>query len=209
MKNIFYILVCLTLQGCHFSNDVKKDKILFNIASDGIKQFYSSFIENPQNADSLVLFETFQKIQNTGYLGNINISYPTSAKVYELFMMLDKFEDAERLLEDDKVSFKDRNFYRNYTKAIHYYHTNREKSHFFAQEGLKDIKMVIKSKNIDDKFSAYGRYFYMRTFLVGKEKVLQEIDSMQKVNKTFSEIEYEAGFKDGVEELVNRYRIDK
>lgn len=208
MKNIIYFLFYLIFQGCSFSSDTKKDKVLFNITSEGIKQFYSSFVENPQNIDSLILLETYEKIKNTGYLGNIEISYPTSAKIYELFMMLDQFEDAEKLIEDNKVSFKDKNFYKNYTKVVRYYHRDREKSSFFAQKGLDEIKTAIKSSKKEDKFSMYGKYFYMRTFLVGKKKVLQEIDSMQKVDRTFSEIEYEAGFKDSVEELVNRYHID-
>lgn len=207
MKNILLVIFVL-LQSCSCTNDKEKEILLFDIVTQGVKKFNFSYIENPQNPDSLILFNTYQEIKNTGYLNSIKMNETTSFEIYKLFMMIDKFQDAEELLENDKISFKNKGFYKNFTKVIRYYHTDRKKSFLYAKKELENIKNKFNSEFEEDKFTLYNQYFYMRTFLVGKEKALYEIDSMQKVNHSFDEIEYDAGFKDSVEELVRRYKIN-
>lgn len=208
MKDVVLLVFLVLLQGCFSSTDEEKEKFLFETVSQGVKKFNFSYIENPKKPDSLILFDTYQKIKSTNYLGAIKIGEMTSFEIYKFFMMIDKFQDAEKLLEDDKVSFENREFYKNFTKSVRYYHTDRKKSLLYAQKELENIEKKLNLENTEDKFTLYGQYFYMRTFLVGKKKVLLEIDSMQRINNSFDKIEYDSGFKDNVEELVKRYQIN-
>ncbi|AWG26979.1 hypothetical protein [Flavobacterium kingsejongi] len=77
----------------------------------------------------------------------------------------------------------------NIVKFLNTKDQDTKDSNRYLYENIKRINDSINKKPIDSLL--YIDYFSMKMFLNGKNKTLIEIDSMQKNNKSYSDVFYE------------------
>ncbi|AWI25513.1 hypothetical protein HYN49_06160 [Flavobacterium pallidum] len=119
-------------------------------------------------------------------------------------MNLNKYDELEKLLiEDENINTYYRKNTLNVVRYLKNFNRDKVKSQSYINENINRITDSIRKSPKDSLL--YGDYFAMRMFLNGKAKTLVEIDSMQAVNKKYSEIFYESILKDAVKEYPDDY----
>ena len=76
----------------------------------------------------------------------------------------------------------------NIVRYLKLKNTNKQKANSYIEDNIIRITDSLNMKSKDSLI--YADYFSMRMFLVGKEKAIMEIDSMQ-INKEYSDDFYE------------------
>lgn len=131
------------------------------------------------------------------------LSYRNSQTVIALLLNLQKYSELEILLKSDTLMDPyDKFKVLNLTRYLEIAKKDRIKANEFIRN---NILMITDSLRRNPKDSIlYADYFSMRMFLVGKDKVLSEIDSMMRINNEFSPLFYEKILKESIKNYPDR-----
>ena len=125
--------------------------------------------------------------------------------VYPLFAELKKYDELEKLLLRSP-SIPDRfnnEISLNYVRYLKNYYSDKSLAKNYIKNNVMLIQRQIYKTPQDS--TLYPTYFVMKAFLNGQEEALKEIDSMQNVNKNYSDFYYKYVLKQGVEERDDHY----
>lgn len=188
--NKYLILLILIFISCQNRTDnYKKFKLSLN---ECLTNYY---VTN----DKKYLLEGYNILQKNNDFKQNGITKYNQDIVIPILFSFKKYDELEELLVNNKTvnKYTSTNTL-NMVRALKYSKVNKSKSNTYIYESIKMIQDSIKKAPNDSLL--YADYFTMRMYLNGKVKALQEIDSMQKVDKRYTELFYNKILKESIEE---------
>lgn len=159
------------------------------------------------NKSSMLYFQTKEKKHlETAYkslkynkdFSEKGLSGKNSLPIISLLMNLKKYDELDKLLAENKtINEYNRKNTLNIVRYLNNFEKDRVKSKSYINENIKRINDSIRKAPKDSLL--YADYFSMRMFLKGKATTLKEIDSMQTINKKYSEMFYKSILKETIE----------
>ena len=191
MKNLIFLFVfALVFQSCVSKKENISNEDLNVLLSNGISKYY-------ETKNDKYLFSVYQKLSKNKDFVEQGLVGKNSFPIISLFLSLKKYDELEKLLVNNNTINKYNRL--NTLNTVRYFKFNKidkKKANFYIIESINMIKDTL-NRNPKDSL-LYADYFSMRMFLVGKENVLKEIDSMQSVNKKYSDMFYNAILKNNI-----------
>lgn len=118
--------------------------------------------------------------------------------IISLLINLKKYDELEKLLiNNTTINNYNRLNTLNTVMYLKLKDIDKERANSYIQKRIITIKEKINKTPTDSLL--YVDYFTMKMFLVGKEKVLKDIDSMEITNKNYSNIFYKNILKESIE----------
>lgn len=191
MKNILIYTTILLFLSCNRNSDMITNEKLNILLSENISKYHKT-------KDKKYLIFVYEKLSKNDDFKNHGLVGKNSLPIISLLLNLKKYDELEKLLANNTAINKyNRINTLNTVKYLKFKNNNIEKANSYIKESTK---MIIDSlqKSPNDSL-LYADYFSMRVFLVGKEKVLKEIDSMQIVNKKYSDLFYKDILRSSIE----------
>lgn len=182
MMKYFIVLFLLTASTCKEKKQPISNDELSSILSNSIFKYHET--KDHQYLDSAYV----KLIRNKDYK-NFELTTTNLQLSISLLLNMKKYDELEKLL----VKTKNLDEYsRLNTLNIVKYHklkkVNKHKANSYIEENIARITDSLNTKPKDSLI--FADYFSMRMFLVGKEKAIMEVDSMQ-TDKVYSEDFYE------------------
>lgn len=189
MNKCLILLIPILISCQNRMDNYKKFKLSLN------KCLTNYYVTN----DKKYLLEGYDILQKDNDFKENGITKYNQDVVIPILFSLKRYDELEKLLINNKVlnQYNCTNIL-NMVRALKYSKINKNKSNTYIYESIKIIQDSMKKVPKDSLL--YADYFTMRMYLNGKERVLEEIDSMQKVNKNYSKLFYENILKELIEE---------
>ena len=150
----------------------------------------NSIIQYHEFKDEKYLNEAFVKLKLNKNYNKQLISNANSQLVITLLFNMKKYDELINLLENTKnINEYNRLITLNIAKYLKFKNIDKQKANLFIKKNITRINDSL-NKEVKDSL-IYSDYFSMKMFLNGKEITLKEIDSMQTLNKKYSEMFYE------------------
>lgn len=125
--------------------------------------------------------------------------------VVPLLLYLKKYDELENLLlKSTVIDINKRKITLNTIKSLKIYKNDKSLAKNYIDENIKYIKESINQNPKDSLL--YIDYFVMRLYKKNdRQTILNEIDSMQQINKNHSSLFYNQILKDVIEEYPKEY----
>lgn len=174
----FIFLFLLTAFTCQEKRQPISDEELSGLLNNSIIKYH-------ETKDQKILDSAYAKlIQNKSYKNSELVTTNLQLSI-SLLLNMKKYNELEKLLEETKyLNEYNRLNTLNIVRYLKLKNTNKQKANSYIEENIVRITDSLNMKPKDSLI--YADYFSMRMFLVGKEKAIKEIDSMQ-INKEYSE----------------------
>lgn len=178
----FIFLFLLTASTCQEKKQPVSNEELSNILSNSIFKYHET--KDHQYLDSAYIKLTQNKDYKNSELATANLQLSIS-----LLLNMKKYDELEKMLNKTKnLNEYNRLNTLNIVRYLKLKNVNKQKANSYIEENIARITDSLNTKPKDSLI--YADYFSMRMFLVGKEKAIMEIDSMQ-TDKVYSEDFYE------------------
>ena len=189
-KYMFFIFIFFF--SCNRNEQYINNKDINSILNKSFKEFYDK-------KDKKILEQAYDSLQKNKDFQEKGLIGKNSLPIISLLMLLQKYDELENLLEANKTLNRyNRINTLNMVRSLKYSKKDRSKSDLYIYESINMIRDSLQKAPNDSIL--YADYFTMRMYLNGKVKALQEIDSMQKVDKRYTELFYNKILKESIEE---------
>ena len=194
MKNYISILLLLIVSCVNTKESITNEELSILLDKNA-----SEYFETKNKKHLLSSYKNLKK--NKDFIEK-GLTEKNTQLIISLFLDLKKYDELEVLLNNNYTLKK---YYKTSTiNLVKFLKTNekdKNKANSYIYENLKTIK---DSLNKTPKDSAlYTDYFLMRLYLKGKKEALKEVDSMQIVNKTFTNDFYDLILRDFIKDYPN------
>lgn len=193
MKQKIIILTSfITLfSSCLNTKEYISNEKLNALISQNFTKYYST-------KDKKYLLASYSKLSYNKDFVEQGLVGKNSLPIISLLMNLKKYDELEKLLVSNTTINKyNRINTLNTVRFLKLKSSDKNKANLYIKESIVMIKDTINKTPKDSLL--YIDYFSMRMFLVGKNNVLKEIDSMEVANKKYSNIFYKSILKDNIE----------
>lgn len=192
MKNKILIIISLTfLFSC-----INKNKSISN--KDLNTLLNKSFSQYSEKRDKKCLLSAYKSLEENQDFKENGLNGANSFNIMRLLFGLTKYDELEKLLlSNHTINKYNRINTLNTVRFLKFKNSDRNKANSYIKESIDMIKDTISKAPKDSLL--YADYFSMRMFLVGKDKVFKEIDSMQTVNKKYTDVFYKSILKGNLE----------
>lgn len=146
--------------------------------------------------------DAYDSIKKYNYLKRDNISEGHAQQIVGLLFILKKYNEAEKFIErSDNLKEFDKLQLLNIIKFQRYKNRKPEKAKKYLFDNLKIIENALARSPKDSLLLFY--YYNTKTFLIGKRKALQEIDSLKRYDRKYSKYLYKE-----LHEYIERFPDD-
>ncbi len=169
-------------------------------SSKSLPEARKYYLEYLLNNDKTYLDKTYESLKSRGYLEEHGLNEQNRDIVVMLLLQMKKYDELEGLLtaNQDMRAF-DKNLALNLTRSLAIYPEDSVEAKRLMLENLQLVENEMEANPNDSLL--WGSHFTARMYLVGREKALQEIDSLKSVDDRYSDIFYEYTLK----ELIKEY----
>lgn len=175
--------------------------VLFSCQEKGIplEQSREYFVEYLLAHDKAYLDSSYNSLTSKRYLDKTGLNETNKDIVMPLFIYMKKYDELETLLRSNQdMKTFDKSLALNLTRSLAIYPEDSTEAKRLMHENLQLIEREMET-NPDDSL-LWGSHFTARMYLVGRQKVLQEIDSLKSVNSRYPDIFYEYTLKEIIRE---------
>lgn len=178
----FIFLFLLTASTCQEKRQTMSEQELSSLLNNSIIKYH-------ETKEVKILEDAYEELEKNINYKKAELSASNSQLIIALLMNLKKYDELEKLLtRASNLNEYNRLNTLNIVRYLKLKTSNKQKANSYIED---NIIRIMDSLNMKPKDSLiYADYFSMRMFLVGKEKTIKEIDSMQ-INKEYSEDFYE------------------
>lgn len=157
--------------------------------------------------DTNALLESYRLLSSNDKFMKEGITEANYDFVTSLLMYLRKYDQLGDLIIASDVNIREKSLTLNLIRALKVYERDSLAAQRYIQENIDLIKEKLKTNPTDSLL--YVDYFIMRTYEVGREGALSDLDSLKLVNQTFSHEFYEHVLRDVIQEYPDEYLFRK
>jgi len=178
----FIFLFLLTASTCQEKKQTMSDEELSSLLNNSIIKYH-------ETKEVKILEDAYEELEKNINYKKTELSASNSQLIIALLMNLKKYDELVKLLtRASNLNEYNRLNTLNIVRYLKLKNTNKQKANSYIEDNIIRITDSLNMKSKDSLI--YADYFSMRMFLVGKEKAIMEIDSMQ-INKEYSDDFYE------------------
>ncbi|KIC01577.1 hypothetical protein [Flavobacterium sp. JRM] len=190
MKNLIYLISCVILLSCN-KKDNLNDTNSLKIANQYLTEYYKT-------KNQKFLEKSYKSLNENTIYKEEGITNDNKELVLPLLMYMKKYDELEKLLQEDTILDKyQKEITSNLIKSLNN-QKDMELSKKYIYKNIDLIQNKITSTPNDSLL--YTQYFIMKLYLNGRDKTLQEIDSMKAKNPKYSKAYYDYILRDLIEE---------
>ncbi|MEA9412497.1 hypothetical protein [Flavobacterium sp. PL02] len=190
MKNLIYLISCVILLSCN-KKDNLNDTNSLKIANQYLTEYYKT-------KNQKFLEKSYKSLNENTVYKEEGITNDNKELVLPLLMYMKKYDELEKLLQEDTILDKyQKEITSNLIKSLNN-QKDMELSKKYIYKNIDLIQNKITSTPNDSLL--YTQYFVMKLYLNGRDKTLQEIDSMKAKNPKYSKAYYDYILRDLIEE---------
>ncbi|OUL63584.1 hypothetical protein [Flavobacterium sp. AJR] len=190
MKNLIYLISCVILLSCN-KKDNLNDTNSLKIANQYLTEYYKT-------KNQKFLEKSYKSLNENTVYKEEGITNDNKELVLPLLMYMKKYDELEKLLQEDTILDKyQKEITSNLIKSLNN-QKDMELSKKYIYKNIDLIQNKITSTPNDSLL--YTQYFIMKLYLNGRDKTLQEIDSMKAKNPKYSKAYYDYILRDLIEE---------
>jgi hypothetical protein len=190
MKNLIYLISCVILVSCN-KKDNLNDTNSLKIANQYLTEYYKT-------KNQKFLEKSYKSLNENTIYKEEGITNDNKELVLPLLMYMKKYDELEKLLQEDTILDKyQKEITSNLIKSLNN-QKDMELSKKYIYKNIDLIQNKITSTPNDSLL--YTQYFVMKLYLNGRDKTLQEIDSMKAKNPKYSKAYYDYILRDLIEE---------
>jgi len=196
-QRILILSILMMLLSCVKTKESITNENLNLLLSQSISKYHAT-------KDKKYLLSAYNKLNKNKDFVEQGLVGKNSFPIISLLFNLKKYDELEKLLlSNNTINRYNRVNTLNTVRFLKFKNSDKNKADFYIKESITLIEDTINKAPKDSLL--YADYFSMRLFLVGKKSVLKEIDSMQKVNKKYSNLFYDEILKEAIKEYPDEY----
>jgi len=149
--------------------------------------------------DKSYLDSSYNSLTSRRYLDSNGLNETNKDIVLPLLMYMGKYQELESLLTANQdMKTLDKKLALNLIRSLDLYEKDSSRAKSLIRDNLQLIGQEIEANPNDSLL--WASHFTARIYLVGKQKTLEEIDSLKSVENRYSDIFYDYILKDLIEE---------
>lgn len=157
--------------------------------------------------DTNSLLESYRLLSSNDEFIKEGITEENHDFVTSLLMYLRKYDQLEDLIMASDFSIREKGLTLNLIRSLKIYERDSLAAHRYIEENINLIKGKLRTNPTDSLL--FVDYFIMRTYDVGREGALSDLDSFKLVNHSFSHEFYEHVLRDVIKEYPDEYLFPK